>query len=83
MQLRARGPSIGRQWRFLVSDITISTGLITQPSQDDPGVVSCYAGDYDYNTAFQGNAYVTWTDGRHKIGGVPVQSVDFAEVPEP
>ena len=64
-------------------DITISTGLITQPSQDDPGVVSCYAGDYDYNTAFRSNAYVTWTDGRHKIGGVPVQSVDFAQVPEP
>jgi len=65
------------------ADITISTSIITQPSQDDPGVVSCYAGDYDYNTAFRGNAYVTWTDGRHEIGGVPVQSEDFAQVPEP
>jgi len=72
------------------SDITISTGIITQPSQDDGGVVECYAGDYDYNTALDaadssgtGTAYVTWTDGRHKIGGVPVQSVDFAKVPEP
>jgi hypothetical protein len=34
-----------------IADITISTALITQPSQDDGGVVSCYAGDYDYNTA--------------------------------
>jgi len=72
------------------ADITISTGIITQPSQDDPGVQECYAGDYDYNTALSaadssgtGTAYVTWTDGRHSIGGVPVQSVDFAKVPEP
>ena len=77
----------GASW---LADVTISTGLITQPTQDDPGVVSCYAGDYDYNTALNaadggapGTAYVTWTDGRHKIGGIPVQSVDFAKVPEP
>jgi hypothetical protein len=64
--------------------------LITQPTQDDGGVQTCYAGDYDYNTALNaadsgtaGTAYVTWTDGRHKIGGIPVQSVDFAQVPEP
>ncbi|MGA8488828.1 MAG: hypothetical protein WB711_00315 [Terriglobales bacterium] len=77
----------GASW---LADVTISTGLITQPSQDDPGVVSCYAGDYDYNTALNatdsgttGTAYITWTDGRKKFGGVPVQSVDFAQVPEP
>jgi hypothetical protein len=77
----------GASWS---SDITISTSLITQPTQDDGGVQTCYAGDYDYNTALNaadsgtaGAAYVTWTDGRHKIGGVPVQSVDFAQVPEP
>lgn len=77
----------GASW---LADVTISTGLITQPSQDDPGVVSCYAGDYDYNTALNaaddgatGSAYVTWTDGRKKIGGVPVQNVDFATIPEP
>jgi Neuraminidase (sialidase) len=77
----------GASW---LADKTISTGLITQPSQDDPGVVSCYAGDYDYNTALNmtdrgpfGTAYVTWTDGRRKIGGVPVQNVDFAKFPEP
>jgi hypothetical protein len=77
----------GSSWN---ADITISTATITQPSQDDPGVVGCYAGDYDYNSALNaadtgttGSAYVTWTDGRHKISGVPVQSVDFAQVPEP
>jgi len=79
----------GASWES--SEITISTALITQPAQDDEYVVSCYAGDYDYNTALNaadagngaGFAYVTWTDGRHKISSVPVQSVDFAVVPEP
>jgi hypothetical protein len=72
------------------AEITISTGIITQPAQDDGFVQTCYAGDYDYNTALNGpdnggkpTAYVTWTDGRHVIGGVPVQSVDFATVPLP
>lgn len=63
--------------------IAISTGLISQPAQTDPGVQSCYAGDYDYNTTLGGNAYVTWTDGRRSVGGVHVQDVDFAKVPLP
>jgi hypothetical protein len=61
----------------------ISTTLIAQPAQDDPGVQSCYAGDYDYNTTLNGNAFVTWTDGRRSVGGVHVQDVDFAKVPLP
>jgi hypothetical protein len=78
----------GSSW---LADITISTSIITQPAQEDSSVVSCYAGDYDYNVALNaadagnagGTAYVTWTDGRNKISGVPMQNVDFAEVPEP
>jgi hypothetical protein len=78
----------GASWS---KDITISTHIITQPAQDDGGVVGCYAGDYDYNVALNaadagnatGSAYITWTDGRKKIGGVPVQNVDFATTPEP
>jgi hypothetical protein len=78
----------GASWK---SELTISTSLITQPTQDDGGVQTCYAGDYDYNTALNasdrgnatGVAYITWTDGRNKISGVPVQNVDFAKVPEP
>jgi hypothetical protein len=77
----------GSSW---LSEVTISTKLITQPAQDDSGVVSCYAGDYDYNVALNaadagngtGSAYVTWTDGRVKIGAVPEQNVDLARVPE-
>jgi len=64
-------------------DITISTAIIPEPAQDDPNIQTCYAGDYDYATALNGNAYVTWTDGRRKVGGVNVQDVDFAQVPEP
>jgi len=64
-------------------DITISTHVIPQPAQDDPTVQQCYAGDYDYNTALNGNAFVTWTDGRRSVGGVHVQDVDFAKVPLP
>ena len=60
--------------------------VITQPAQDDPNVVSCYAGDYDYNVALNaadtgtktGTAYVTWTDGRKKVGGVSVENLEFA-----
>ena len=63
--------------------ITISSGLIKQPDQQDPGVQSCYAGDYDYDTALNGNAYVTWTDGRVAVTGTQVQNVDFAKVPLP
>jgi hypothetical protein len=78
----------GASW---LADVTISTKVITQPAQDDGGVVSCYAGDYDYNMALNaadagnsaGSAYVTWTDGRVKIGGVSEQNVDLAVVPEP
>jgi hypothetical protein len=78
----------GASW---LADITISTKVITQPVQDDPGVVSCYAGDYDYNTALNaadagnatGSAYITWTDGRKKIAGTNIQNVDFATTPEP
>ncbi len=76
----------GKTWG---AEITISSVIITQPAQDDGNVVSCYAGDYDYNTALNaadssgsGFGYVTWTDGRKKVGGVPLQNVDFAKLPE-
>ena len=57
--------------------------LIAQPAQPDPGVQACYAGDYDYSTALNGNAFITWTDGRRTVGGTHVQDVEFAKVPLP
>jgi hypothetical protein len=65
------------------SNFAISDQVIPQPTQNDPGVSPCYAGDYDYSTALDGIAYVTWTDGRVAVGGVQVQNVEFAAVPEP
>ncbi len=62
------------------SEITISSQIIPQPTQTDPSVVSCYAGDYDYDTALNGNYYDSWTDGRVAVSGVQVQNVEFANV---
>jgi len=65
------------------ANIAISDVVINQPAQPDPEIVSCYAGDYDYSTALNNNAFVTWTDGRVAVGGVQIQNVEFAAVPEP
>ena len=70
----------GETWG--ASDFAVSTSIIPQPQQTDGGVQSCYAGDYDYSTAQGSNAYVTWTDGRRNVGGVQVQDVNLAVVPE-
>jgi hypothetical protein len=71
----------GATWQ--ASDFAISSSIIPQPQQQDGGVQSCYAGDYDYSTAQGGNAYVTWTDGRRNVNGIQVQDVNLAVVPEP
>jgi hypothetical protein len=57
--------------------------LMAQPQQQDPFVQACYAGDYDYNTTINGNAFITWTDGRRNVGGIHVQDVEFATIPVP
>ncbi len=75
-----QSPDNGVTWG---ANFAVSDGLIPEPAQNDQFVQSCYAGDYDYSTAFGQNAYVTWTDGRVSVGGVQVQNVEFAKVPEP
>jgi len=75
-----QSPDNGVTWQ---PDFAISSSIIPQPQQQDPGVQSCYAGDYDYDTAQSSGAYVTWTDGRRNVGGVQVQDVNLAVVPEP
>jgi hypothetical protein len=55
--------------------------LINQPAQSDTSVVSCYAGDYDYDTTANGNAFITWTDGRRLVGSTHVQDVEFTTIP--
>ena len=79
-----------RQWFFLAPTLpSAPADHATSSGRRQRCVLLC--GDYDYNVALNaadagdatGTAYVTWTDGRHKIGGVPVQSVDYAGFPEP
>lgn len=70
----------GATW---LANFAVSDQIINQPAQTDGGVQPCYAGDYDYNTAFQSSAYITWTDGRISVGGTQVQNVFGAVAPEP
>ena len=64
------------------SELAIS-GVKAQPQQLDTGVQACYAGDYDYDTTANGNAFITWTDGRRSVNGIHVQDVEFAKIPVP
>jgi hypothetical protein len=63
-------------------DQPISDVQIPQPTQPDPFVQSCYAGDYNYITASpSGNTgYDAWTDGRVAINATPQQDVFFDKV---
>lgn len=63
------------------TDFPISAVLIPQPEQPDPGIQACYAGDYNYHTAFGETGFVTWTDGRVPISGHFQQDVFFAHFP--
>src|SRR5260370_2214548 len=73
-----RSPDNGVTW---LPDEVISDVLIPQPEQPDPNVQSCYAGDYNYSTAFGSTHYATWTDGRIPVAGHFQQDVFFAAVP--
>jgi len=75
-----QSPDNGVTWG---SNFAVSNQIINEPAQTDGGVQPCYAGDYDYNTAFQNSAYITWTDGRINVGGTQVQNVFGAVAPEP
>jgi len=65
---------------------SVSTVLIPQPEQPDTNVQTCYAGDYNYATAFGSTHYATWTDGRVLVkdkqnNDHSQQDVFFAAVP--
>ena len=64
----------GETWE---EDEPLSTVLIPQPSQPDPNVQACYAGDYNYDTASANTGFDTWTDGRVSVEGTQVQKVFF------
>jgi 6-phosphogluconolactonase len=69
----------GQTW---LKDAPITNRVIPQPEQPDPLVQRCYAGDYNYVTAFGDTNYVTWTDGRIPVSGHFQQDVFFAPAPQ-
>jgi hypothetical protein len=77
-----RSTDNGATW---LSDEAVSSVLIPQPEQPDPNIQACYAGDYDYATAFGSGSnavhYATWTDGRVQVSGHYQQDVFFAKIP--
>jgi hypothetical protein len=77
-----RSADNGATW---LSDEALSSVLIPQPEQPDSNVDACYAGDYNYATAFGSGSnavhYTTWTDGRVQISGHYQQDVFFAKIP--
>ncbi|MBW8060449.1 MAG: hypothetical protein FVQ78_09035 [Solirubrobacterales bacterium] len=71
-------PDNGASWG---ADEALSTVLIPQPTQPDPNVVACFAGDYNYTTANANTGFDTWTDGRVSIEPAgPVQKVFFHSI---
>jgi hypothetical protein len=69
----------GATW---LNDAAISDVVIPQPEQPDPFVQLCYAGDYNYVTAFGDANYITWTDGREPVSGHFQQDVFFGQLSE-
>jgi len=69
----------GQSWG---DDQKVSDVVSPQPLQPDPNVQSCYAGDYNYQSAISTDTWVTWTDGRVQVGGTNQQDVFFADVPQ-
>ena len=67
----------GQTWS---SDDRFSDQVIPEP--EAPNFNSCYAGDYNYDSAVSSMSWVTWTDGRVQISGHNQQDVFFAAVPQ-
>ena len=51
------------------------------PGQPDPGIVDCYAGDYDYGSALATDHLSAWADGRVPIAGASQQDAFFDKEP--
>ncbi len=72
-----QSPDNGDTWG---PDEAISDVLISQPEQPDAAIVSCYAGDYNYQYSNDTTTFITWTDGRNQISGHNQQDVYFSSV---
>jgi hypothetical protein len=56
----------GATWQ---PDMAFSDVVTPLPAQPDPGIVGCYAGDYDYGSATATAHRTSWVDGRNTISG--------------
>jgi hypothetical protein len=59
------------------ADESLSSVMIPQPTQPDPAIQACFAGDYNYTTANDFSGFDTWTDGRVSNFATPTEKVFF------
>ncbi len=64
----------GATW---LADMAFSDVITPLPAQPDPGIVDCYAGDYDYASALTGFHNSAWADGRVAVSGSSQQDTFF------
>jgi hypothetical protein len=67
----------GVTWR---PDAQLSDVVTPLPGQPDPGIITEYAGDYDYSQALLTQHFHAWCDGRNAVNGASQQDpfVDHA-----
>ena len=68
----------GATW---LADMTFSDVVTPLPGQPDPGIISFYAGDYDYASALTGFHNSAWVDGRVPVSGASQQDAFFDKEP--
>src|SRR5439155_14306958 len=64
-----------------LADDMFSDVVTPLPGQPDPGIVDCYAGDYDYASALATDHISAWADGRVPINGQSQQNAFFDKEP--
>ncbi|PYK18071.1 MAG: hypothetical protein DME56_14190 [Verrucomicrobia bacterium] len=68
----------GATW---LADMAFSDVVSPLPGQPDPGIVDCYAGDYDYASAVVADHITAWDDGRIPVSGQSQQNTFFDKEP--
>src|SRR4029453_2713527 len=64
-----------------LADDTLSDVVSPLPGQQDPGIVTGYAGDYDYGSAILTKHVTSWDDGRVTINSASQQDTFFDQEP--
>jgi len=64
-----------------LADMAFSDVVTPLPGQPDPGIISFYAGDYDYASALATDHLSAWADGRVTISSQSQQDAFFDKEP--